>query len=241
MSAAKQIAQMVEPFLERHPEFALVGRSVVMRPVDHLMRSFFIDRTSGKGYVQPGWSVVTTFAPPPNHLTGAGTSMVRGAGYVADPENQARLLDEMEVVTKEIFETADIQSIPALGWRAEPIFGPGAMAHGMPLLAKGAFDEALPHFAKTLERIDAAVEHRASALKKRRSADSRPARLDAYLLGRLHESQAGFRTLCDLLVAGQVPAIAAQLHEWERMAVRANKVEHLWQPTPFPFELGAGD
>ena len=211
-----------------------------MRPVGHLMRRFFLDRTSSKAYVQPSWSVATTFAPPPNHLTGAGTRLVRGVGFVEDLQVQARLLDEMEEITSEILSTADIDGIPDLAWRAEPVFGPGPMAIGMPLIAKGAFAEATPYFTETLTRINAAVEYRASALSKHRSVDSRTARLDLYLLGRLQESQRGFRTICDLLSAGDAPAIAAQLHEWEAAAVRMHKVEHLWVPSPFPFESGVG-
>ena len=241
MSTAAQVAQLVEPFLERHPEFTLVGRSVVMRPVGHLMRSFFIDRTSAKGHVQPNWSVATTFAPPPKHLTGSGARLVRGVGYVDDPQTQARLLEEMELITSDILSTAEIDSIPALGWKAEPIFGPVPMALAMPLIAKGEFAEAAPYFTNMLTRIDAAVEQRAAALRKHRSADSRPARLDSYVLGRLQESQGGFRTICSLLAAGDAPAIAAQLHKWEAAAVRMHKVEHLWVPSPFPFELGAGN
>lgn len=237
MSTAAQVAQLVKPFLDRHPEFALVGRSVVMRPVGHLMRRFFLDRTSSRAYVQPSWSVAATFAPPPKHLTGAGTRLVRGVGYVEDSEVQARLLDEMEEITSEILSTADIASIPALAWRAEPVFGPGPMAIAMPLIAKGAFAEATPYFTEILTRINAAVEHRASASSKHRSVDSRPARLDSYLLGRMQESQRGFRTICGLLIAGDPSAIAAQLHEWEAAAVKMHKVEHLWTPSPFPFEI----
>lgn len=235
MSTIAQVAWIVEPFLERHPEFALVGRSVVLRPVGHLMRSFFIDRTSGKAYIQPSWSVATMFGPPPKYRAGAGARLVRGVGHV-DEQTQARLFEEMELIASDILMAAEIGDLPALSWKAEPIFGPGPTTLAMPLLAKGDFAGAAPYFSETLATIDAAVEKRAFAVRKHRSSDSRPARIDAQVLGRLHQAQQGYRTICDLLAAGDPSTIAAQLHEWEAAAVRLHKVEHLWTPTPFPFE-----
>ena len=34
--------------------------------------------------------------------------------------------------------------------------------------------------------------------------------------------------------------LAALLHDWEAQSARFSKIEHLWTPTPFPLELGAG-
>ena len=76
-----------------------------------------------------------------------------------------------------------------------------------------------------------------AALRKHRSPHSRPARLDSYALGRLHQSQDGFRRTFVLLSAEDAAAIAAQLHEGEAAAARLHKVEHLWEPSPFPFEI----
>lgn len=237
MSTAAQVAEIVQPFLERHPDFVLVGRSVVMKPVDHLMRRFFLDRSSAKGHIQPNWIVATIFGPPPKYLTGAGARLQRGFGFVNDPQTQLRLLDEMELIASEILRGADMDSLPALAWKAEPIFGPGPITYAMPLLAKGAFAEAAPYLAEVLARVDAAVERQEATVKKHRSPDSRRARIDAHVLGRQREAQEGLRTLCGLLSAGDTPAIAALLHAWEASGVRVHKVEHLWRPTPFPFEV----
>lgn len=241
MSNASQIAQLVEPFLRRHAEFALVGRSVVMKPVDHLMRRFYLDRSSAKGYVQPSWSIATTFGPPPNHLVGTGTRLVRGVGYVDDPQIQAQLIEEMERITSEILIPSDADSLVALSWKAEPIFGPDSLEFGMPLLVKGAFAEALPYFTATLKRIDKGIERRVAAVQGHGSADSREARRDLGLLGRWREAQQGLRTICDLLSTGDATTVAVQLHQWEAAAVRMHKVEHLWVPSPFPFESGPGN
>lgn len=237
MSTAAQVAQIVQPFLERHEDFALVGRSVILRPVTHVMRRFFIDRTSGKGYIQPNWSVSAMFGPPPNYRIGAGTRLVQGVGDVDRPETQVRLLAEMELITSDILRGGeDMDAWPALAWKAEPVFGPGPMTFAMPLIAKGAFAEAVPYVAEVLAHIDAGVEERILAVKKHRSPDSRPARMDDYLLGRALEAQRGYRALHDLLRAGDAVGLAAQLHAWEAAYVKVEKVEHLWEPSPFPFE-----
>ena len=147
------------------------------------------------------------------------------------------MLKEMELIASDILRTADIDGLSDLAWRADPLSGPVAMTFGMPLLAKGEFSQASPYFAEMLASMDIAVEKQTSAVRKHRSPDSRPARIDAHVLGRLQQAQQGFRTICDLLSAGDARAIAAQLHAWEAAAVRLHKVEHLWAPTPFPFEL----
>ena len=236
MNAAAKVARAVEPFLSRHPDFALVGRSVVLKPVGHLMRRFFIDRTAYKDYIQPNWSVATTFGPPPKYLAAVGARLVGGVGNVCDPENRSRLLKEMELIASDILRTADIDGLSDLAWRADPLSGPVAMTFGMPLLAKGEFSQASPYFAEMLASMDIAVERQTSAVRKHRSPDSRPARIDAHVLGRLQQAQQGHRTICDLLSAGDPRAVAAQLHSWEAAAVRLHKVEHLWEPSPFPFE-----
>ncbi|UJW86473.1 hypothetical protein [Devosia sp. SL43] len=209
-----------------------------MKPVNHLMRSFFLDRTSAKAHVLASWNVQTMFAPPPDHRTGAGARLVRGFGYLADPQTQVRLIEEMELLTSEMLSIVTIEDLPALGWKALPMFTPRPMAFAMPLLARGAFAEALICFRQALARIDGGVERHRADLTRHRSPDSRPARLDAYLLGRQLEYQQGYGTICALLSEGDARAIATQLHRWEAAAVRLHKVEHLWEPTPFPFELG---
>ena len=240
MSTAAQVAELVQPFLRRHPEFVLVGRRVVIRPVNHLMRSFFLDRTSAKAHVLASWEVKTMFAPPPDHQTGAGARLSRGFGYLADAQTQARLIDEMELLTSELLSIATIEDLPALGWKAVPMHTPRPMAFAMPLLARGAFAEALVCFKQALAQIDEGTERRRSELAKHRSPESRAARLANQLLSRQLEYQMGYGRMCALLSGGDAQAIAKQLHEWEAAAVRLHKVEHLWEPTRFPFELGTG-
>lgn len=248
MSTVAQVAQIVRPFLDRYPDFALVGRSVVMKPIRHLMRSFFIDRTSGKGYIQTSWNVSAMFGPSPRHVVTTGARMVAGVGFVDNPDTQVRLLAAMEQVASDIFHDSSIDALPALAWRAEPVFGPGALIQAMPLLARGRFSDAVPYVQQTLTRVSDAIEERKRSLGTHRSLRGQLAKMEAHALERMLPMQAGLKTLLDRLNGGDPRAVAALLHEWEAAAVKAEKVEHLWEPSPFPFEvsgnsseLGVGD
>ncbi|MEZ5849036.1 MAG: hypothetical protein R3D68_00105 [Hyphomicrobiaceae bacterium] len=45
------------------------------------------------------------------------------------------------------------------------------------------------------------------------------------------------KSICPLAAADDRAGIARLLHEWEAATVKNLKIEHLWQPTPFPLEL----
>ena len=45
------------------------------------------------------------------------------------------------------------------------------------------------------------------------------------------------RELCAKLAEDDRAGLAGLLHEWEVYTVKNFKIEHLWEPTPFPLEL----
>lgn len=52
--------------------------------------------------------------------------------------------------------------------------------------------------------------------------------------------KAKYRRVCELCILLQNDdraGLVRLLHEWERQSVRTLKIEHLWEPTPFPIEL----
>ena len=58
--------------------------------------------------------------------------------------------------------------------------------------------------------------------------------------GRDEEDRAQLRRLkelCARLAADDRRGLAQLLHEWEAITVKNLKLEHLWEPTPFPLEL----
>ena len=47
----------------------------------------------------------------------------------------------------------------------------------------------------------------------------------------------GLKKLCACLAADDREGMAKILHDWEAQTVKNLKVDHLWEPTPFPFEM----
>ena len=45
------------------------------------------------------------------------------------------------------------------------------------------------------------------------------------------------RELCAKLAEDDRAGLARLLHEWEAYTVKNFKIEHLWEPTPFPLEM----
>ena len=49
------------------------------------------------------------------------------------------------------------------------------------------------------------------------------------------------RELCALLKSDDRIGLARLLHQWEAETVKNFKIEHIWEPTPFPLELEAAN
>ena len=97
VSTEAQVAQLVAPFLDRHPEFVRVGRSLVRPPAHHLQTGFDLQRQASKGSVYPIWFAGITFGPPPHFGVGVGQAVQRAVGHLGDPDIRERLLMELEV------------------------------------------------------------------------------------------------------------------------------------------------
>jgi hypothetical protein len=61
MTTAAQVKKMVRPLLERHPDLALVGRWIFVKPVHHFARAVLIDRMLNPEKFRPRWAVVHLF------------------------------------------------------------------------------------------------------------------------------------------------------------------------------------
>jgi hypothetical protein len=87
-------------------------------------------------------------------------------------------------------------------------------------------------------RIDIANGDLDTARTKCRALQERCARAPDSYWGRI------WRQTTDragpLLEAGDMPALIALLHEWERDLIKKLGLESIYEPTPFPLELAAG-
>jgi hypothetical protein len=61
MTTVAQVRQAVQPLLQRNPDLALVGRLIVLKPVQHMVRGIYIDRSLDPRLFVPTWSVLSLF------------------------------------------------------------------------------------------------------------------------------------------------------------------------------------
>lgn len=235
--------------LESDPALVLVGRELILRPVRHLVRAIVIDRTSityrsnVRYYLAPLF-----FAPPGGFSWGREMQPSRND----DPSFQAELEHECRGVISELLapvETiADFVRQTTTDYMNSPrSLGPLPLDryhryYGVCLAALGRFGEARAAFASMAEEEAAysAMLARGRALLAKR-ANSRSGKFSvehatyqSAIFAQLHQLDA-------LLKQKDRQAIGALLRDWERRGVQDRGVEHLWEPTPFPVELGAGD
>src|SRR5262245_46079614 len=63
MTTVAQVRQAVQPLLQRNTDLGLVGRLIVIKPVHHLLRGVYIDRSLDPGLFVPTSTVVFMFKP----------------------------------------------------------------------------------------------------------------------------------------------------------------------------------
>jgi len=88
MTTTAQVHQALQPLLDRNPDVALIGRRLVIRPVHHIMRSIFVDRSSIKVQFVPSTSVSLMFLGEGVFRTAMGDRLYRA--YI-DPKELVRL------------------------------------------------------------------------------------------------------------------------------------------------------
>jgi hypothetical protein len=228
MTTAAQVKKMVRPLLERHSDLALVGHWIYVKPVHHFARAVLIDRTSRADRFSPRWAVI--------HLFEARRSFTL---------NWGDFLDEL---------------LPGLSGFWWPISAPG-IADG---LCEAIEKQALP-WLRTMSTLDLYLAFVSQNLFRHHLYDKGDAEVIVHVargyLGAARkiceqqikrwstdkphyddEDRAHFRRLRDLypLVMNDDRAgLVRLLHAWEAETVKNFKIEHLWEPTPFPLELQA--
>ncbi len=220
MTTAAQAKRLSRPLLARHPELVLVGRMIVLRPVRHVLRAIYIDRTSSAGEFVPRWSVMHLF-----QLYKAISFNLGADLYKPRP-------------------TPWHDRYPKLWWVDDPATPE--------LLAEAIETAALPEL-EPLGELEAFYQHLISV--KDHAYHLRPyqqviveaarGRLDEVRvicrdeLSRWSEKDEYVRLpkqICERLAEHDTASIIALLHEWEATTVQNLKIEHLWEPTPFPLE-----
>lgn len=213
-SAKKEVQAFVAPLLSRHPDMELIGRAIVLKPVHHLLRIIYIDRTSSAHVCQPHWGVSGLWTRHESWPLGQGDRLF-GAGiwHLLRPELPSLLVDIVEKDALAKLEAAKtIRDYVALSMPSEPYKIRFVAAYVRHLLVLGELDEARA-ILKTDERAK-------------------------WWLGQLN--QLGIKDrLMDLgndLGHDDRLVLARHFHECEAYSVGKLKIGHLWERTPFPLE-----
>ncbi len=227
MTTAAQIKKMVQPVLTRHPDLALVGRWIYLKPVHHFARAVLIGRTAYAEEFEPRWAVANlfegqTFFPLDwGEFLANERSRRRGLWFVSDPDIEVSLIEAIEQ-----------QALPKL--RAIK-----TLDDYLAFVSRHMFQHKLFEWPQCKIIVDVALGDLAAAGKicteniKRWSVDQPQHDEDSKAKYRR------IRELCARLADDDRAGLARLLHEWEAYTVRNFKIEHLWEPTPFPLELPA--
>ena len=224
MTTAAQVKKMVRPLLERHADLALVGRWIYVKPVQHFARAVLIDRTSSATHFNPRWVAIHLFQWRRSFALNWG-------GLISDPHQGHWWSDRNDPnVAEALVKAIEGQALPwlramstlelYLGFVSQNLYRHHLYDNGtaqiIAWVACGYLEAARQICERNLEEwsIDQPYYDDEDRAKFRR-----------------------LRELCTLLKRDDRAGLARLLHAWEAETVKNFKIEHLWEPTPFPLEL----
>lgn len=251
MTTAKEVKKWVASLLDARSDLALVGRNLILRPVRHVMRGIYFDASSDRTLTRPKWYVSILFHRPLNDfgLQWDGSIPLKKS---TDPEFAVSLIAKTNEALS--INLPLVNTIEEFLFHTEPVRFTGIGHHGIelsrypqyhgPVLAAlGRLDEAEAVLATHLERQELAIrtnmeQARAEFAKRSNSGVGKVLARFATEAERLLVEP---RDLLSLVRERDRKGIGALLRSYERHSVAALGVEHLYEPTPFPVEEGAGD
>ena len=251
MTTRAQIRSWTRSVLAADPRLELIESNLILTPVRHILRGIYVDRTSVSEVSTLRYYLMPLFdAPSPSRG-------FRWSDTVALPRNDSgefqRCFDEAcrHVVREALEGVTSIEDFVLQTTRDDlpPLLGLGGsritrhyQEYAVALAALGRLDQAravLAELGPDERRYRQLLESGQAMLAKRANS-----RIGA---GEVRHAEfhlsiiANLTRLCHLLDAGNRVAIGQLLREWEHDAVKRWGVEHRWEPTPFPVELGVAD
>ena len=219
MVTAVQVKGYLQPLLAKHDDLALVGRLLVVKPVHHILRGVLIDRRSWAEAIVPVWFMYHMFGPYPTYYLSWGDRLWGCVWRTTDTDVGTSLCAEIERL-----------ALPKL----RPIQTLQDFVEAVPS-TRGAHHWSKNPWGKSLIDIAMGDLQSASLQCRARICDEPvpgPKEPDSW-----KAEYAGGKKLCDLLLRDDHAGLVRQLHEWEAANVKALKIDHLWEPSPFPIEL----
>jgi hypothetical protein len=224
MTTTAEVRRMVQPLLRRHADLALVGRWIFVRPIEHFARAVLIDRTAYKEQFNPRWAVTHLFEIRHFLPLSWGDYLVNnrssrpGIWRTFDPDVELSLIEAIEA-----------QALPTL--RAMT-----TLDDFLAFVSQHYFRHHLFEWSHRKIIVEVALGNleAARAICKEDSQHWSPER--PHLDEESRAQYLGLQKLCACLAGDDRRGIAALLHQWEAETVKRQKIEHLWESTPFPLE-----
>lgn len=215
MTTAKEVKALVAPLLARHSEMALVGRTIIIRPVHHLLCLITVDRTGEASRFRPFWGVAEVFAKTDYMPLGHGDRIYGGPPLWewSIPDLPLVFADVVErVALPKLFEIETLDDYLAMVMPTEADQQGHVLSYIRRLFALGDLDRARDVLA----------------------SDDRAAKwfVDLERLG----IKDTLMSLGNRLGPTDRAKLAGLLHEWEAYTVQKLKIAYLWERTPFPVE-----
>jgi hypothetical protein len=221
MTTIAQVKQAVQPLLQRNPDLALIGRLVLIKPVQHILCGINIGRSLDPLSFVPTWSVILLFEPRERfgYLWGARVRGPRGNWKITDRDLPAAMCEAIEqealvpmraiktlddfinLASKERFPVKHLDLYPATRIFVDIARGDLAAAEAICryLRTKEGRAEYMPYMQEQYDRV--------------------------------------MQELCPLVAANDRAGLAKRLHSYEAQSVKNLKIEKYWEATPFPIEL----
>ncbi|MBB3238141.1 hypothetical protein [Phyllobacterium endophyticum] len=214
MTTTAQVNEALMPLVARHSDLVLIGRFLIVKPVHHILRGVFVDRSSDKRSFEPH---IVTYP-----LVPAQKDIMLGW-------NPVWLFDQ----SVGMWDVTKPDTVTAMRNHIEGIALPR-------LRAMKTFDDYIAHERSKSTTFDGHFDDRvftnifvAAALgdfSKALQLRPQDTRIEPYFTKVAPD-------FFPALEASDREFIAKTLHQWEEATVKAHKMEHIWEPTPFPLEL----
>jgi hypothetical protein len=227
MAKVTQVRKAVRPALKQHSDLAIANSWIFVKPAHHFVRAVLIGGTSHPERFEARWTVM--------HLFEVRTSVhLNWGGFLWDRRwaNPGFWWKIDEGVEQSLMEAIETQALPVLrAMRTLDDF--------LAYVAQNTYGPHLYEWPTSRIILDVALgdlDHaRAICAKHYERWSTDDPRLDDIA----RATYARLTDLCARLLADDRPGLVRLLHDWEAQTVRNLKIEHIWEPTPFPIELQA--
>jgi hypothetical protein len=200
----------------------LVGRWLLLRPVSHLLRGILIERTGEASRFRTWWAVAP-LCEPEQHFP---------LNWAVGIKPTSRWTWRNPKLQEELYSAIEDQALPGLR-SIQTLDDFVTYASSRDRFSLTAFDS---YHLRTVG-VDTARGDLEAAQKT--CAELIGGRTKWSTPSMREEFDRVTGTLCPLLVADDRAAMARVLHDWEAYTVEKLKIGHIYEPTPFPLEVGA--